>query len=298
MAEEPTDEEAHRSLMRTYAEAGNRSAALRQFGRLNAALAEVGLQPGAETLALHEVIARGPAAVAPVPERSPMIGRDSELATARAALRRASEGRGGVLVVSGEPGVGKTRLCEGLLAEASSSGWSTMRGAAREEEGPLPYAPIAEALDGLLAARPDLAFSLTTAAQAELARVTAASPAQPTDPEPRADRQRIFSSVAQVFARAAGERGAVLLLDDLHAADEATLQLVHYLARARSKSLSWSASASLIRSPARQRSTISARSRWPSGRSPTVRMTETISSIVGGSAGYCSPLLRGGRPRW
>jgi len=231
VAEEPTDEEANRSLMRTYAEAGNRSAALRQFERLNVALAEVGLQPGAETLALHEELARGPAAVAPVPERSPMVGRDSELATARAALRRASDGRGGVLIVSGEPGVGKTRLCDGLLAEASSSGWSTMRGAAREEEGPLPYAPIAEALDGLLAARPDLAFSLTTATQAELARVTAASPAQPTDPAPTADRQRIFSSVAQVFARAAGERGAVLLLDDLHAADEATLQLVHYLAR-------------------------------------------------------------------
>ncbi len=231
VAEEPTDEEAHRSLMRRHADAGDRSAALRQFERLNAALAEVGLPPGAETLALHEEIVRGPAAVAPVPERSPLVGRASELATGRAAWRRASEGHGGVLMVSGEAGVGKTRLCEGLLAEASSSGWSTMRGAAREEEGPLPYGPIAEALDRLLAARPDLALSLTSAAQAELARVTAASPAQPTDPEPRADRQRIFSSVAQVFARAAGERGAVLLLDDLHAADEATLQLVHYLAR-------------------------------------------------------------------
>ena len=231
VVEEPSDEEAHRALMRGYADAGDRSAALRQFERLNAALAEVGLQPGAATLALHEELARGPAAVAPVPERSPMVGRDSELAIARAALTRASEGRGSVLIVSGEPGVGKTRLCEGLLAEASSSGWSTMRGAAREEEGPLPYSPIAEALDRLLAARPDLAFSLTSAAQAELARVTAVSPGQPTDPEPRADRQRIFSSVAQVFARAAGEHGAVLLLEDLHAADEATLQLTHYLAR-------------------------------------------------------------------
>ena len=88
VAEEPTDEEAHRSLMRRHADAGDRPAALRQFERLNAALAEVGLQPGAETLALHEEIVRGPAAVAPVPERSPLVGRDSELATARAAWRR------------------------------------------------------------------------------------------------------------------------------------------------------------------------------------------------------------------
>ena len=231
VTEEPADEEAHRSLMRGYADAGNRSAALRQFERLNASLAEVGLQPGAETLALHNELARGPAAVAPILERSTLVGRDSELETARGAWRKALDGRGGVLIVSGEPGVGKTRLCEELLAAVSAGGWSTMRGAAREEEGPLPYAPIAEALDRLLAARPDFAFSLTSAAQAELARVTAASPAEPTDPEPRADRQRIFSSVAQVFARAAAERGAVLLLDDLHAADEATLQLVHYLAR-------------------------------------------------------------------
>jgi hypothetical protein len=68
--------------------------------------------------------------------------------------------------------------------------------------------------------------------------------------------------------------------------------------RERSRSLSWSEGASLIRSPARQSSTISARSRWPSARSLIVRMTATISSTVGGSAGYCSPLLRGGRPRW
>ena len=231
VAEEPADEEAHRSLMRRYTDAGDRSAALRQFERLSAALSQAGLHPAAETLALHEEIVRGPAAVAPVPERPPIVGRASELAIARAAWSRASEGHGGVLMVIGEPGVGKTRLCEGLLAEASSSGWSTMRGAAREEEGSLPYGPIAEALDRLLAARPDFALSLTSAARAELARVTAASPAQPTEPEPRADRQRIFSSVAQVFARAAGERGAVVLLDDLHAADEATLQLVHYLAR-------------------------------------------------------------------
>ena len=54
MIEEPTDEQAHCSLMRKYLAAGNRSAALRQFERLNAALAAVGLQPGAGTLALHE----------------------------------------------------------------------------------------------------------------------------------------------------------------------------------------------------------------------------------------------------
>jgi hypothetical protein len=105
-------------------------------------------------------------------------------------------------MVSGEPGVGKTRLCEALLAEASSSSWSTMRGAAPEEEGPLPYAPIVEALDRLLDARPDLAFSLTSAAQGELARVTAASPAA-------ADRSRAQGGPAKdLLERGAGVRAS------------------------------------------------------------------------------------------
>ena len=65
--------------MRGYADAGDRSAALRQFERLNTALAQVGLQPEAETLALHEEISRGPAAVA----GREQAGRQNEARTAR-----------------------------------------------------------------------------------------------------------------------------------------------------------------------------------------------------------------------
>jgi hypothetical protein len=60
--------------------------------------------------------------------------------------------------------------------------------------------------------------------------------------------------------------------------------------------LSCRASASLTLTPARRSSTIIVRSRWPSARSPIVRITATISSTVGRSAGHCLPLLRGARP--
>ena len=231
MIEEPTDEEAHCSLMRKYLAAGNRSAALRQFERLERCAGRSRVATGGGDACPSRGDRSGSGCGGAGIDRSPMVGRDSELATARAAWRRASEQCGGRLIVSGEPGVGKTRLCEGLLAEVSSAGWSTMRGAAREEEGALPYAPIAEALDRLLAERPDLAFADERGSGRRAGSgdggVAGAADGSGAQSGPAKESR----SVAQVLARAAGEHGAVLLLDDLHAADEATVQLVHYLAR-------------------------------------------------------------------
>lgn len=230
---EPLDEEAHRALIRAYAEAGNRAAALRQFARLKALLGkELGLRPASESVALYEEIARGPAAVAPVGSAAPMVGRERELAAALEALQRLDAGRGGGLLLSGEAGIGKTRLGDALLAEASAAGRTTLRGATRVEEGALPYAPVAEALDRLLLERPDLAAALSEGAQAEIARLTAASPAPVVETDPATVRRRLFSAVAQLLSAAARERGAVLLLEDLHSADDATVQLAHYLVRA------------------------------------------------------------------
>jgi len=175
---EPLDEEAHRALMRAYANAGNRAAALRQFRRLKDLLGkELGLRPDPESVALYEEIVRGPAAVAPVESTAPMVGRKRELAAALATLGRLDARRGGGLLVSGDAGIGKTRLCDALLARASAAGRTTLRGATRVEEGVLPYAPIVEALDRLLLERSDLAAALSDGAQAEIARLTAASPA-------------------------------------------------------------------------------------------------------------------------
>ncbi len=229
---EPLDEDVHRALMRAYADAGNRAAALRQFARLKALLAkELGLRPAPESVALYEEIVRGPAAVAPVGSAAPMVGRDRELAAALEGLQRLDAGRGGGLLVIGDAGIGKTRLCDALLAEASAAGRTTLRGATRVEEGALPYAPVAEALDRLLLERPDLAAALGEGAQVEIARLTAASPAPVAVADPGTVRRRLFSAVAQLLSVAARERGAVVLLEDLHAADDATVQLAHYLVR-------------------------------------------------------------------
>src|SRR5919199_1277224 len=116
----------------------------------------------------HSARARGPAVHASRLLHTPFEGRDRERISAAAALGRAASGEGSALLVTGALGIGKTRLVEALLAEAEQQGFHTLRGAAHEEEGRTPYAPLVEALDPLVARRPELAAALTESAQAAL----------------------------------------------------------------------------------------------------------------------------------
>lgn len=233
---DPVNEVAHRALMSAQVAAGNPHAAIRQFRRLqDTLLRDLGLRPSGTTLALyHQVVAE--LAEAGHPRRGALVGREVELARARSLLRLAEEGQPSVLLVRGEAGIGKTRLCEALLAEARDAGWTTMHGAARESEGVVPYAPIMEAVDRLLLDRPDLASKMTESARGVLARLATAVPgrglgADPTSASPL-PRQQVLSAVTQLLIVAAAGRGAVVFVDDVHAADDATVQLLHYVARA------------------------------------------------------------------
>lgn len=231
LREDPADEEAHRELMRRHVASGDRVAAARQFRLLRDELSGLGVEPSEETLALQRELTRGPAVRAARLLHARVEGRERELAVASAALQRAAAGVGGALLITGALGIGKTRVVEAVLAEAEELGFHTLRGAAHEQEGRTPYAPLVEALDPLAAQRPELAGALTDSAQAALSRLlpSVRRPAAATN-EP-IDRHRVFSAVAQLLAQAAAERGAVLVVDDLHAADEATAAIVHHLAR-------------------------------------------------------------------
>jgi hypothetical protein len=128
--------------------------------------------------------------------------------------------------------MGKTRLVDALLEDAQARGWHTWRGGAREEAGRPPYGPIIEAIDPLVAARPDLLESLNASSQRVVALLCRSAPAgDPGLPE-NVERHQVFAAVAQLVHAAAAERGALMALEDLHAADVATLLLAHYLARA------------------------------------------------------------------
>ena len=223
---EPTDEAAHRRLMREHMVAGRLHAALRQFQRLRAILGrELGMQPSAETLFLYrEVVGIG----APGWFRPGLVGREVEMVRARAALRRAGEGRPAAILVSGAAGIGKTRLCEELVDQAAAEGWLVLRAQAREPTATVPYAPLTEAVAGALVQLPKIGAALGDDDRRLLARLEGMS----SGPAPAlVHRQSVLHLLLRVVGGSGAPKG-VLFLDDLHHADDATVELAHILATA------------------------------------------------------------------
>lgn len=232
LAADPADEEAHRALMRAHADAGDRVAAARQYRRLRDAVGALGLTPSPASEELFREVCLGPPVEAAVRGGPPVIGRDDALRTMARAITSTDRGTGGTVLLGADAGMGKTRLVDAALADAARRGWHTVRGTARADEGGVPYAPVVEALDALLAERADLAAALPGGVRAVLGLLTPFAPDRDTPAAPDAPRHRVLGAVGQLVLAAARERGLLLALEDLHAADEATLELVAHLARA------------------------------------------------------------------
>jgi AAA ATPase domain len=163
-----------------------------------------------------------------------LVGRDAEVAQLRAALERAAAGQPAVVVVAGEAGVGKTRLVGELLRDADGLGAVALAGGCLDVgEGVLAYAPIVEALRPLAGALDSEELErVLGGARAELARLVPelgptaggeqAAPLAPT---------RLFELLLGVLHRLA-ERGPVLLVvEDVHWADQSTRDLLGFLIR-------------------------------------------------------------------
>lgn len=196
LALDPADEEAHRERMRGAAQAGDRAAVVRSYVRLRDELAKLGTQPSPVSERLFRDLSRGPAVAAPLGEQVPMRERSGEVATALGALDTAATGNGGVLLLCGEAGSGKTRLAELVLTAAQERRWHTVRASAAEHRD-----AAAAACETLRGDRPDLAAGL------------------PDDAAP-----------AELLARAADERGCALLLDDLSGAPDTAAASLRALA--------------------------------------------------------------------
>ena len=171
--------------------------------------------------------------VAPPVDREPLVGRAEELAAVRGALGHADAGRARLAVVSGEPGIGKTRLADEVLADAAGRGAAVVRGRADEEARA--YGPWRAALRPLLAA----ASGLPVPVLDDLRRFTGdGRPPEVSLGETSADgeeeRLRMFDAVAELVRRSAATRLLCIGLDDLHAADRSSLVLLgHVLDAAR-----------------------------------------------------------------
>lgn len=170
--------------------------------------------------------------------RGQLVGRIAELQQLRQHWDAAQQARGQLVLLSGEPGVGKTRLAQDLIAHAQQGGATVLRGGCYEYEATTPYLPFVEAFREwtrrqsaaqLRAALGPTASEIAKFApeiETKLGAIVANASLSPSE-----ERMRLFDNAARFLAALAAERGLLVFIDDIHWADQGTLSLLHYLLR-------------------------------------------------------------------
>ena len=237
LALDPLDEDAARELMRRLAEAGDRPGALAAYDRLSDRLrGTLGLAPSAQTRALAASVRQADAPAAPQADGPVLVGRDREVAELTALWETVRGGAGGVAMIGGEAGIGKTRLALELVSRARAANARAARCTAADLGGAPPFAPWVELLAGLARElEPPPADALSPE---ELARLAPSLPLRLGRPRVVPDavpaelaRARLFEAAVELAEHATADRPLVLLFDDVHLADAPTLELAAYLAR-------------------------------------------------------------------
>jgi class 3 adenylate cyclase len=167
------------------------------------------------------------------------VGREAELQQLKDLFDAACSGNGGLAMIVGEPGIGKTSLSEQLATYVAVRGGATLVGHSYEEGSlSLPYLPFVEALRSLvLASEPEVLRSALGSAGGDVARIVSeirervAVEPRPPSGDPEEDRWRLMEAVTGFLRNASSLKPTVLILEDLHWADRGTLDLLTYLAR-------------------------------------------------------------------
>ena len=245
LALDPLHESVHRSLMQLYLRGGRRAAALRQYQVcVDILQRELDVAPEPATKALYQqalshAAPATPRAPAPEPPPAPatgrLIGRQREISRLGHAFEAARAGRGRLVTVLGEAGIGKTRLIQELGARIERQGGQLITARCFESEQVLPFAPWIE----ILRSEPARVGVAEMAAahprhRAQLARLVPELGGERSSvPAPPEDYRRIFEAVAHVVTAVASRRPTVIALDDLHWADDMSVRLLAFLARRR-----------------------------------------------------------------
>jgi oligopeptide transport system substrate-binding protein len=283
---DPLNEPAQRGLMQLYTWLGQRSAAIRQYKECERVLKdELGVNPEEETIQLFKRIKGGQELPPPedlsgsqissqqtIPqtgthqddfprsqrriERVQIIGRKRELGAASDLWKQTLAGRGQTLLISGEAGVGKTRLVGELVQQIETSGGKALVGGSFMEGG-IPYAPFRQIIREVAhsslftgsqteSSLPDFVVSalLTLVPELQLPGAELHPPApagyQPSEMEdhltgtaidPPAEQQILFENLGIFFRTLSDQTPIILVLEDVQWADSGTIQLMQYLAR-------------------------------------------------------------------
>ena len=163
-----------------------------------------------------------------------LAGRVDELSRLVRALDAARDGHGSAVLIAGPAGIGKTRLVAELAEHPRARGARVLRGRSIQLVGSgLPYLPLVDALRPIAAEVASAQFDVELRELPRLVPELAANAAVPNDQHGRTDtRLRLFEEVLAILDRLAATHPVVLVFEDLHWADESTLDLVAYLVQA------------------------------------------------------------------
>ena len=239
--DEPVDEDAYCRLMRLLAQSGDRTGAMRAYQICVANLRrELEVEPSQTTREVYEGLQRMEPRPVRMAERQPvlattlpLVGRTREWERLQAAWLQAVEGPAGFVLVTGEAGIGKSRLADELLSSAESQGFTVARTRSYAAEGQLSLAPAADWLRSEVL-RGNLA-KLDPVWRTEVSRILPELVSEYPDLPPYepiteyGQRQRFFEALARAVL--AAPQPLLLLIDDLQWCDQETLEWLHFLLR-------------------------------------------------------------------
>ena len=245
LAADPLDERALRELIRALAVDGRPAAALAAYDEMAGRLREeLGADPDPATAALHLALLREEPLTADdgepghaTPRRPASVGREDELAVLDRAWSAASGGSCGLVVVDGEPGIGKTHVLRAAAELAGSTGGLVLSSRCRPAERSLFLQPYVDALRPVLLKESAAGLrELLEGHTAEwvnlvpdLAELVVAAPL--AGASPAMERRRSHDAVAVVLRRLSRQRPVLLTIDDLQEGSTATVDLLGYLGR-------------------------------------------------------------------
>ncbi|MFC4453893.1 ATP-binding protein [Deinococcus sonorensis] len=245
VALDPLHERAWRRLIQALLNAGQRHAARDALEACRATLqAELGLAPAPETLALERLLVMdAPVVEGPARTADPaalFVGRHRELETLMGAFQRARQGEVEAVMLTGEPGIGKTRLVKALTDRIRGAGARVLQGRALTTS-PAAFGVWTDLLRDpqALASLPQLRIEPVWRTQ--LSRLLPELSHDTPDPAPDVNDALLFEALARTCVQLAGDAPLVLVFDDLHWADRQSLEaaqyVVHRLAQTRTPTL-------------------------------------------------------------
>ncbi|MEJ2863909.1 ATP-binding protein [Actinomycetospora flava] len=233
LAADALDEPAARALMRAHIRQGADGAALAAYEQLRRALSEeLGADPSPATQEIYRSLLL-PDDRSPDTRPVAVQGRDRELAALRRAWSVATRGHGGLVLVTGEAGIGKSALARVLAGEARDAGATVLEVRCQEAERSLYLQPLAEAVRALVGHQGTGAPLLHQAereALAELAPELATEPRAATGELGRLGHRRTLLALAELVGRTAEVHPILLIVEDLHHASQTTVEALHVLA--------------------------------------------------------------------